>query len=239
MWGLPTINYKSPATGIETTVTIQVKGSAIDVECAMQKYDKSDLTQFHKIAYDAARAAINVIAFSTGITLAVVFDQLVDDNGTVSAFVIHHPDLGKLCTAYTLELDKTSAPIGDILGIIMGEPALFLALDDLITSTSLHHLLTVNSARAIEALRHAMALPGMSRNQAWALFRTNLNLDEKYLHLITDHSQSGRHGEGTFVPGTITSEIIKRSWTIMNRFLEFRKGGNHPLSLVNFPLLTG
>jgi hypothetical protein len=239
MWDLPTINYKSPDTGIETTITIQVKGSMIDVECAMPRFDQRDLSAIHKIAYDSARAAINVVSFATGITLAVVFDQLVNENGTTTAFVIHHPDLGKLCTAYTMEVNKEFAGVGDVLGIILREPGLFLALDDLITSTSLHHLITVNSARSIEGLRHAMTPVAMSRDQEWEVFRTNLNLDKNYIRLITDHSIASRHGEGTFVPGTITAEIARRSWTIMNRFIEFRKRGNLALPIAEFPLLTG
>jgi hypothetical protein len=236
---LPTIKFASGDSDMACDITITIKNSAIDLQCDMNRYERKDLEYVHKVAYDLARGAVNIMAFATGITLTVIFDQLINVDGTVSSFVCHTPDHAALCTAYELKLNETPRDFGEILKIILTEPALFLALDDLITSTSLHHLITVNSARAIEGLRHAMAPPGISRSQAWELFRTNLNITHNYLRLITDQSQSGRHGENKHVPGTITTEIGRRSWTVMNRFLEFRKRGNQRLPLAEFPLLTG
>lgn len=236
---LPTVNYKSQETGIEAEIAIRVHGSAVDVECKMPRFATSDVVHLHKVAYDTTRAAVNVLSFSTGIALTVIFDEYVDEHGNTSAFVIHHPDLAELCTICTVEVNKPFNDIEGALSIILVEPILFLALDDLITATTLHHLITVNCARSVEGLRHAMASPGMTRNQEWEVFRANLNLDKKYIQLITEHSASGRHGEGAFVPGTITKEIIRRSWTIMNRFLEFRKRGNLALPGGEFPILAG
>jgi hypothetical protein len=240
MWGLPKVHFKAGDGSFEADVLVNVKGSEIDVECTMVTYKKEDhLAHVHKIAYDLARAAINVMVFATGATQLVVFDRLIDENGTLSPFIIQHPDLKNLCTAYALEANATTQGVGDILQIIMTEPSLFLAMDDLITSTTIHHLVVVNAARSIEGLRHAMASPGMSREQEWTNFRNNLNLDRKYVSLIIDHSKSGRHGDGIFIPGSITEVIAVRSWTIMNRFLEFRKRGSVPLPLIEFPLLAG
>lgn len=239
MWGLPTIHYESRENDLVGDLNVQVRGSAIDIECAMNRIDPDVFPHVHKIAYDMARTAINVVSFATGITLTVVFDEIIDADGAKHPFAIQHPDLAELCTSYQLEPSETAFGVGDILKIILSEPALFAALDDLITATSHHGLITVNSARAIEGLRHAMALPGMHRGVAWNFFRTNLNLTKEYLCLITDNSQSGRHGEGKYIAGPITTEIIKRSWIIMNRFLEFRKRGSQALPEAEFPVLSG
>jgi len=239
MWGLPEVHFKSEDGVIDGKFTIEVKGASVDVKCVLDRFERDQLVHVHKIAYDLARASLNLISFATGLGLAVVFDQFVDADGATTAFIIHHPLLAQLCTAYSLADSKNVFRVDEIMKIVFAEPALFLALDDLITATSLHHLVVINAARAIEGLRHAMAQPGMSRGQAWELFRLNLNIAEGYLHLITDTSQSGRHGEGKYIPGSMTVEITNRSWTIMNRFLEFRKRGNQRLSLADFPLLTG
>jgi hypothetical protein len=206
------------------------------VKCVVNRYDLDLRTHIHKIAYDLARAAVNLVCFSTGLHLSVFFDGLIEPNCTQTAFVVHHPHLAALCTSYVLGETGTATALDSILQFVLADPQVFLALDDLITGTSHHHLLTVNSARAIEGLRHAMCGSIADRNQQWTIFRTNLNLSKDYLQLITDSSTSGRHGEGKFIPGNVTEEIIKRSWTIMNRFLEFKKRGSLPLT--EFPLLS-
>jgi len=233
------IEFRGAEPGRDCDITIKIKNSVVDLQCDMNKYERSDLSHVHKVAYDLARTAVNILTFASGMTQTIILDQLVDVDGTVSAFVIHDPTLGALCTAYAMKDGKTDERVQEILKIVVSEPALFSALDHLITATSLHHFITVNSARSVEALRHAMAGSEMSRSKAWEMFRTNLNIDHDYLRLITDHSQAGRHGETKFVPGTITTEIIHRAWSVMNRFLEFRVRGNKPLPLADFPLLTG
>jgi hypothetical protein len=239
MWDLPQLHYMSPENGLEVDLTIRIDNSSVDIECVANRTDQNARDHIHKVAYDMARATVNLASFSTGITLTVIFDQLINEDGVTSPFIIQDLSRSALCTAYATAPIGSAIQIGDITRLIMSEPALFLALDDLVTATSLHHLMTVNSSRSIEGLRHAMAPAGVSREREWEIFRTNLNLDKTYIRLITDHSISGRHGEGTFVPGTIITEIIKRSWTIMNRFLEFRKRGNLALPIAEFPLLTG
>lgn len=60
---------------------------------------------------------------------------------------------------------------------------------------------------------------------------------DTYLKYITDHSKAPRHGESSHTPGDITNEVVARSWSVMNRYLEYRKaGGVLPSSL---PQLTG
>lgn len=68
--------------------------------------------------------------------------------------------------------------------------------------------------------------------------REALNLHEDYLSFITDQSKGPRHGDikgGGFLE---IRDTIQRSWTVMNRFLEFKKRGDNRLPLADFPLLT-
>jgi hypothetical protein len=64
-----------------------------------------------------------------------------------------------------------------------------------------------------------------------------LNITRDYQQYITDQSKGPRHGDPQFVEGTITREVSMRTWSIMNRFLEYRKRGNQPLMGPDFPLL--
>ena len=234
---LPQMHYKSTDSDLGVDLIVRIVESSIDVECIANRFSLDVLGEFHKIANDLARASVNLLSFATGINFVVVFDEFVDPNGDRSPFVIQDLQRNELCTILPMVSLGEKVLLGDVASFVFSEPALFLALDDLITAASLHHLTVVNAARSIEGLRHLMALEGMSRSEAWELFRSNLNLNEKYLRLITDTSKSGRHGDGAFIPGTITTEIISRSWVIMNRFLEFRKRGNVRLPLDKFPVL--
>lgn len=237
MWELPKMHYKGGDPELTIELSITIANSAIDVGCDLAVFDNDILIQAHKVAYDFARATVNLFSFASGITLTVIFDELVDPSGVKGPFVIQDSSLAQFCTAYKLVSSETPTSLSRIMGIVLSEPALWLALDDIITATSHHNSITVNCARAVEALRHAMAPPGASRGKAWELFRSNLRIGKDYLRLITDTSQSGRHGEGIFVSGTVTTEIVHRSRTVMNRFLEFRKGNNQPLNEADFPML--
>jgi hypothetical protein len=69
--------------------------------------------------------------------------------------------------------------------------------------------------------------------------RDVLNLDLDYLKLISDASTNPRHGVPERAGGLLCSEVVLRTWNVMNRFFEYRKRGNVPLPLAEFPLLKG
>jgi hypothetical protein len=238
MWELPEIQYRLLDLDLQGGVKVRVQGSTVDVKCVMNRYDLDLRRQVRKLAYDLARTAVNLVCFSTGLHLSVFFDSFIDPDGNQTPYVIHDRSLAALCTSYVLGETGTSTALDSVLQFVLADPQVFLALDDLITATGHHHLLTINSARAIEGLRHAMCGFIAEKSQQWTVFRANLNLSKDYLQLITDSSTSGRHGEGKFIPGNVTEEIMKRSWTIMNRFLEFKKRGSLPLPVSEFPLLS-
>lgn len=195
--------------------------------------------ELHKVGFDLARATVHLFTFASGISLSVVFDEIIQPDGTKSAFIARDPSLAQWCTAFTTSLPAEGQwGIGNVANVVFTDHVVFGALDDLVGAISHHHVTAINCARAIEALRNAVAIPEASRNEAWEQFREHLNIDRTYLQLITDSSIDGRHGGGTFIPGTVTGEIVRRSWVIMNRFFEFRKRGSQPLTDPDFPLLT-
>jgi len=125
-----------------------------------------------------------------------------------------------------------------ILAIVMKEPALFMALNDLIQAVSVPHMTPTNCGRVLDGLRKLVA-PGMEPKQGWPIFQQTIQADEPYLTFISELSKKPRHGEHIRIDGITTTEIAKRTWIIMNRFLEFRKRGNQQLPLAEFPLLKG
>jgi hypothetical protein len=186
------------------------------------------------MAEDFVHASVDLISFSNGWSLRFVMEILIDPEGQLSAPVNLHPALSPLCTSFNF-LDGSYA---QVLKLVMSDPSLFIALNDLIVSLESGHLLPINCARAVEGLRNSLAPPEMSRKQGWVYFRETLRVDESYLTMITDTSTGPRHGDRTFIPGTTTGEIVRRSWVLMNRFLEFRKRGSIPFPAEDFPVLT-
>jgi hypothetical protein len=140
------------------------------------------------------------------------------------------------CHRFVLPTKRTK-DLNEFFDIVMKEPGLSVALDDLIQAISTPYILPVSCARAIEALRHLFAHANESRAATWARMREHLNLTEEYIRLITSRSVAPRHGDVSGVGGDVTSEISTRSWTVMNRYLHYRKGGCKRLLLADFPLL--
>jgi hypothetical protein len=126
-----------------------------------------------------------------------------------------------------------------VLLIVFGDPRIFMALNDLILANTLPHHAPTNCARVLEGLRTVMTPDGMGRDKGWPILRQNLQMDRTYLEFITEHSTGPRHGDRSHISGDVTMAIVGRTWTIMNRFLEFKKRGDTQLPLVEFPMLVG
>jgi hypothetical protein len=236
---MPKVSY-SPLPGLDITITINISNSAIDMECNLSRFIEGDIVHVHRITLDIARAVVNLIAFVKGFGLSVYMHTLITPDGTPTVLVTHDPQLAEACTVFLLKEEKT--PENDfqtIASLVISEPSLFIALDDLVVSQTVPHSVPVNCARVVDAIRHMIA-PVMSgkRDHSWEAMRTALKLERSYLQMITDNSTAGRHGDRSFISGPITMEIQRRAWTVMNRFLEFRKRKNQPLPVEEFPMLS-
>jgi hypothetical protein len=225
----PTIKWEAPDLGLVMEFKTHVEKSCIDVECTLNRYDASDFVHLYMRAFDVARASVNLVAFSQGWGLTIVLETFIDPAGNSTHIVPKDDSLPALCTSGFDELNT----------LVLSDWRLGLALNDLIQAITLPHVSVVNCARAIEGLKHLIAAAGANDNQAWSQMRQALNLDRPYLQLITATSTNSRHGKHVHVPGTVTTEITRRSWCIMSRYFEYRKRGGKNLSEPDFPLLVG
>ena len=100
-WNLPSLKYKSGNTGIEIELSPTVEDSNVDICCTLDKFDKDTLVEMHKIAYDFARTLVNLHCFATGVTLNVIFDEFIDENGVKNPLIIQDLSLAELCTPPT------------------------------------------------------------------------------------------------------------------------------------------
>jgi hypothetical protein len=121
--------------------------------------------------------------------------------------------------------------------MVIQEPTLFLAFNDLISAITLPHEAPVNCGRVMDRIKHLITPASRNEKVAWQAMRTALGVDEAYLKYITDWSAAPRHGRPDHVPAAITQEVTIRAWTVMNRYIEYRRaGGVLPNS---FTLLEG
>lgn len=237
---IPQVKWVWEEENITFDFAVRIINSQVEVECKLDRYQDNYMVEIHRRAFDLARACVNVAAFGTGFGITVFFEQFVGPNGIPSALVFTNPHLAPECTAFkmnpvTLE-EKRNLEV--ILALVMREPAVFMALNDLIEAVSVPHMVPTNCGRILDGLRK-LVTPGIEPKQGWPIFQKTIQADEPYLSFISEHSKKPRHGEHIRIDGPTTTEIARRTWIIMNRFLEFRKRGNLPLPLAEFPLLKG
>jgi hypothetical protein len=190
-------------------------------------------------AYDMAMAAVDSLCFFYGFGLRAFIEIFVDENGKQTALTPRagHEVIG-LCTAFNLDPSYTGPDNFEaMMRLILEERSLLLALNDLIAPVSQFNLATINCARSIETLRSAMASPGWTRDKEWEFMREQLNLTKAYTQFVIGLSTEPRHGKRKAPEVGQQSEITKRAWVIMDRFMHYRKGGNQRLPLAEFALL--
>ncbi len=237
---IPQGKWEWPEAGLSLDFTIRITNSQINVECKLDHYKDDYIVELHRRAFDLARACVNVAAFGTGFGIFVFFDKFVGPSGIPSDLLFTNPRLVGECTAFKMNpvtMDE-KRDLEKVLAIVMMEPGLFMALNDLIQGVSVPHMTPANCGRVVDALRK-LVTPGIEPKQGWPIFQQVVQADEPYLTFISEHSKKPRHGEHVRIDGPTTTEIARRTWIIMNRFLEFRKRGNQPLPPAEFPMLMG
>jgi len=234
---LPAAHWEEVSAGLVMDFKVKIENSKVSVECQVNRYQPSDLSALHIRAFDLARAAVDILAFSRGWGLTVWIDSFTDPAGATIALLCQMPQLAALCTAF--DLTPGTGNTADVWRLVASEPALFMALNDLIVGITLPHHAPANCGRAIDGILRMMIPAGSDPKKSWSFLRDNLNVGQRYLEYITDQSTGPRHGDRSHIPGPEVNVTIERSWNVMNRFLEFRKRGNQPLPLAVFPLLAG
>jgi hypothetical protein len=236
---LPSVDWFDSTNAQTMRITTRIDASIIDMEFDINAYDEADLSPLLIRAWDLARAAVDLYCYQVGWGLSVVIDTFVNEAGVESTLLPKMESLAAHSSAVQADPNNPGVNNFDVCyRLIVSEPPLFMALNDLIVSITLPHHASVNCARAIEGLRVLMVPAGTDRKQAWPIFQGNLNVDRDYREYVTGVSTGPRHGDRTWIPGTTVIEVTRRSWIIMNRFLEYRKRGNQPLPLAEFPLLS-
>jgi hypothetical protein len=165
-------------------------------------------------------------------------DTFTKPNGETVPLSFSQPLVAPECTAYRLPYSSPAEreDFHKALLAIRTEPALFMALNDLTETLYVPDQIPTNCGRVLDGLRKILA-PDMEPKPGWVHFHGLLGIDPPYRRWISDQSTNPRHGDRTGISGPVATEILTRTWAIMNRFIEYRKGGSTPLSPPRFPIL--
>ncbi len=239
MGNIPTITWQpSDLTEPPINFTIHIANSKIVIDCEVGDYDKTDLSDIYWRVLAMARGSVDLIAFSTGLGLTPYLHTMSGPDGKPQPLKIHLKYLEGLCTAFSLGwgISNVNNDFDQVYRMVLSDPKLFLVLNDLATAITHDQQSVTNCARAMDGISKLIA-PNERTDVAWAIMRNNLNLREDYLKFISNTSKGPRHADRTYIYPNVVAEVFKRSWSVFNRYLEYRKRGDQPLSKTDFPEL--
>ena len=230
------ITWNWPEMELDLHFKTYINLSSVKVQCDFDgDYREEYFNEFYKRSIDLARAVVNLVAFSTGCGLTVVLEKFIRTDGSSSPIILKDEALAAHCTSYALSPDRIK-DLSAVMQIVLTDTAIFRLLNDLIEAITLTHVAPVHCGRVIDGINRIIS-PGEDRKKAWSLMRRALNLSQTYLELISKHATGPRHGDPAFISGKDVAEVTRRTWVIMNRFLEYRKQGNQQLKAPEFPNL--
>jgi hypothetical protein len=232
----PKINWRVEEFDITITCSVLIDKSVATVILELQEWRLEYLSDFHKRATDLARATVNMLAFSTGHGLFVMIDSITYPHGVLGT--LHRQELGveRLVTSFSLDPSRLQE-LNDSFLTILFDHNIFIALDDITSAVINGHMAQANCGRAIEMIRNIIS-PKKISNAAWKEMQEALNVSREYQESISKDLTANRHGASAAVPGPIVSKTIERTWSIMNRLIEYKKRGSVPLKPSEFPLLV-
>jgi hypothetical protein len=99
------------------------------------------------------------------------------------------------------------------------------------------HTAAANCGRAVDRIRQIIA-PSLDGAAAWQETHKTLNISRGDQEWVSKQSKDTRHGDNTFVSGAVISEVIQRTWALLNRCLEYQKRGSPPLAASDLPELV-
>lgn len=213
-----------------SAVAVNIQQSVVTVALDVDRFSDEMLGEMLHRAIRIAKASIDLVSFATGKGLYVVFERVTLPDGREGPINFDRPTLAGLCTAYSM------GDAHQMMHILLTEQDLWMALGDLTDTITQPDRVQINCGRAIETIR-TLVDPGPDRARAWQTLRDRLNISQAYLKLITDQSTPHRHGDYKPVESSTGDIALNRAWTIMNRFLVYRKRGNEPLPISEFPVL--
>jgi hypothetical protein len=230
----PRIESKDDNSGLHLFTTIAVIEGVVSIECDLNKF--VFVEHYNEVvaqAYRLGKIAIDLTAFARGYGLTFVLDSFTDPHGVITPTASHNPELPPLATSVRDDRD-----FAKILTMLLDNSSLAMGLHDLTSALASFDRTAISCALAVESLRAYFMPPNGNKEDGWPLLQRNLQLTRSFLIPITEASRGPRHGDHAPIASTITLDVSRRAWIVMNRFFEYHKRGNQSLPESEFPLLS-
>ena len=175
-----------------------------------------------------------------GVGFTVTWDTIKRPDGVSEPIAKYNPELGALCKSYKFPPQHSidSKEFMRVVNIVTAEPNLMGAMMDVADTLANFHQTPTNCGRALDGIKKSIA-PGLEPGAGWGVLQSLLRISKPYREYITKRSTDPRHGDRTVdIPPNEISEILRRTWKILDRYIEFRKRGGQPLPENEFPELT-
>lgn len=239
----PQVSYRIEEADIDLKATIAIKKSIITVTCETNLWNEEILAWILEYVHDWAGAIINLFTFSAGMVLHFYLDKCAYPDGSVHYLIGKAPDLAAIATVckVTDNQGRVHVDMRDLMKYVVTSPTLMLALHDLTSAIRHGNNSLTNCGRAIEAIRKALwgkdETTDTEQKQAWEKMRNTLRVSRSYLEVITSASTAPRHGSSAYIPAATRQDVLRKAWTVMNRFLQYRLSGDQPLAEADYPIL--
>jgi hypothetical protein len=210
------------------TISFEIIDSQVSIDCDLPSVESVPFSVIHIFSFLVVRGVLDAMSFAHGAALTLILDSCTFPGDIQKTLLLQEPELAKRCTVPHVEIIRLAA----------AERAILKHLHELVGALSNLLDSEVKCANAVEGFAQLIFPSGKDKDkQRWEAFRRTLNLSEDYVKFITKLSRHSRHGgtDSQSIPDIV--ETRRRSWTIANRFIEFRKRGNVDLSAPEFPLL--
>jgi hypothetical protein len=176
----PEVKWKWEEKNLELGLRIVIKDSLITAECEIERYEPEFITELHKRVSDLTRASVNMIAFASGYGLSISLDTFINPRGERSQIVPIDPAIPTLCTAFGLGSSRRP-DFDTVYRLVLTEPPLFRALNDLIEAITVPHVSSVNCGRVIDSIRRMITSDSTAAiSRAWEAMHSALNVTREY-----------------------------------------------------------
>ncbi len=236
----PQIGYRIDEVDIDLKATITIKKSIITVTCETNRWNEEILGWVLQYVYDWVSSIIDLFVFSAGMVLHFHLDKSEYPDGSEHLLIGKAPDLAAIATVCRVTDDDGRVHVNmiDLMKLMVTNPTLMLALRDLVSAIRYGNNSLTNCGRVIEALRKALwgkdEKNNTEREQAWEKMRNTLRISRPYLEVITSASSAPRHGSSAYITSATRQDVLRKTWTVMNRFLQYRLGNDQPLSETDY-----
>ncbi len=230
----PDVTYRSDDGTIEGDINLIINRSAIRVSWYTDNYSRDNLWPFWSHADRIATSVVNLIAFRGGWAATTVIDRYEEAGGFSDKIAFVEPAVQGISSLLQSDENLLAA-----FTILTKRPHLMVVMEDLIATLWSQEHKALNCARCVEAIRSLVADESSNASDQWLALRNALNLDRRYIELIMHGARNSRHGRPSDFSAEDVTEIMRRTWTIIYRYLELQMRECGKLDSTTFPLLHG